>query len=202
MAGNVTVDSGTLKVNGATLGFAETDVKATLLLASGTLTGSKITVHQSGLLTGCGTINADLVNDGKVSVNCGDLSVNGNVTNNGTMIIYGSGTLFANQSFINNGVLDLLTSPNTVLPPGFVNNGTVVYFGDVKTRSTSMSGTHFTLVVQSFSGHNYQLQRSPILPATNWVNVGTAKPGTGSDLVLTDNSAFGSRMFYRVQVSP
>lgn len=202
LAGNVTVDSGTLKVNGATLGFAETDVKATLLLANGTLTGSKVTVHQNGLLTGCGTINAELVNDGKVSVNCGDLRVNGNVTNNGTMIIYGGGALFANQSFINNGVLDLLTSPNTALPPGFVNNGTVVYFGDVKTRSTSMSGTLFTLVVQSFSGHNYQLQRSPILPATNWVNVGIAKPGTGSDLVLTDNSAVGSRMFYRVQVSP
>jgi fibronectin-binding autotransporter adhesin len=196
----VLVQNGTLKVNGSTLAFTEADDWGTINLANATLTGTTVTVEQTGYLTGCGTINADLVNNGQVSVNCGDLVVNGNITNNGTMSLYGGTVLIANGSFVNNGVLDLLTSPNTVLPPGFVNNGTVIQFGQAKVQSISRAGSTFTMVVQSLSGHNYQLQRSPILPAANWQNVGTAKPGTGADISLTDSST--GRMFYRLQISP
>lgn len=208
LTGAVSVSGCLLRIDASTLSSGPIEVMsgATLDLSSGTINSTTVTIDPGGLLSGCGTINADVVNNGTVSVNCsGALNLTGNVTNNGTMGAYSGSTIVATGSFVNNGILDLLTSPQTVLPPGFVNNGTVIDSSNVAIQSVSSTATTFTVTIRSFTGHSYQLQRTAFLdPASvSWQNVGNARIGnTGEVFIFTDNNATGSQMFYRVLVSP
>jgi fibronectin-binding autotransporter adhesin len=209
ITGSVTVKGGLLQINQATLGSGPVEImgSATLDLKKATLNTSTVTVDQAGVLSGCGTINGNLVNNGTVTVasGCGPLQVNGGITNNGTMFVYSGSTLVAGGPFVNNGVLDILGSPQTVLPSGFVNNGTVIDSTSVAAQKISKTGNIVSITLASFSGHSYQLQRSPSLePAKiNWQNVGNAQWGnTGRTLTLTDPNAGGPQMFYRVQILP
>lgn len=202
--GDTIVQGGTLEVSASTLGCNQLEVRpqATLQLTGGTA-ATNVVVQATGTLRGCGTVTGSLTNNGSVIINCTPgLTVAGPVINNGNMTLLGGATVTAGGSFVNNGLLDLLTSPGTTLPPGFINNGTVVYPGDVKIRSTSKSGTTFSLKAQSLTGHNYQLQRSSTLGNATWQNVGAPAAGnTGSDITLVDSTA-ALQQFYRVQVSP
>jgi fibronectin-binding autotransporter adhesin len=201
--GDTVVHGGTLEVNASTLTCNQLKVEsqATLQLVGGTV-ATDVIVNAMGSLRGCGTISGSLTNNGSVIVNCAPgLTATGSITNNGTMILLDGANLVAGGSFINNGFLDLLTSPGTILPPGFVNNGTVIFPGEVKVRSVSKSGTLFSLSVQSFSGHNYQLQRNSTLGDSNWQDVGTPAAGTGADITLIDSTA-APQQFYRIQVAP
>jgi fibronectin-binding autotransporter adhesin len=202
--GDTMVHGGTLEVSASTLdcNHLEVESQATLQLTSG-IVAADVVVDALGALRGCGTITGSLTNSGSVVVDCTPgLAVTGPIINNGTMTFLGGAILTADGTFVNNGLLDLLTSPGTILPPGFVNHGTVIYPSDVKVRSVSKSGTTFSLRVQSFTGHNYQLQRNSTLGDANWQNVGAVIAGaTGSDITLID-STVAPEQFYRVRVSP
>lgn len=204
LKGNTIVHGGVLEVSASTLHCIELEVRpqAALQLTNGTLK-TNVTVQATGTLHGCGTITGSLTNYGSVVIDCtAGLTVTGDITNNGNMTLLGGAILRAGASFVNNGLLDLLTSPGTTLPPGFVNNGTVVYPSDVKVRSMSKSGTTFSITIQSFTGHNYQLQSNSTLGNSNWQNVGYPVVGyTGYDVTLVDSTA-ASQQFYRVHVSP
>jgi hypothetical protein len=103
-------------------------------------------------------------------------------------------------SFVNTGLLDIMDSPQTVLPAGYVNTGTILTSSLVTVQTFSKSGSNFSVTIQSYTGHTYQLQKSTDL--STWQNVGAAKAGTGSALVLTDTNASSSGMFYQIGVGP
>jgi hypothetical protein len=66
-----------------------------------------------------------------------------------------------------------------------------------------MSGSSFTLTIQGYAQHTYQLQSTSSLVAPiTWTNVGAVQTGTGSPLNFTDTGASGTNEFYQILVSP
>jgi autotransporter-associated beta strand protein len=210
--GNILVQQGTLTISGSDNNGGndfETQSGATLALAGGAISTTTVQIDKGAIFTGTGggTINAGLVNQGTATINGGGtLTVNGNFENDGTMTIDGSSTLVVNLptdgsgSFVNTGLLDIMDSPQTVLPAGYVNTGTILTSSLVTVQTFSKSGSNFSVTIQSYTGHTYQLQKSTDL--STWQNVGAAKAGTGSALVLTDTNASSSGMFYQIGVGP
>ena len=175
LAGTDDHSTGSITVNGGVL-----ELTGTLLSANG------LTVGASGVFDLAG----------------GNLSISGNITNNGIFKLSGTPTLTKTGSFTNNGVLDLINGPST-LPTNFVNDGTVLYASSVLVQQAAMSESGFNVTIQSYLQHTYQLQTSPSTSPTAWTNVGAAQAGTGGALILTDPSATtGTQGIYRVLVSP
>ncbi|HVU37162.1 MAG TPA: polysaccharide lyase family protein, partial [Opitutales bacterium] len=202
-AGNTTVSAGTLVLtstltNNATLHIAN---GGTFTLANGTLTGASVLVDNGGALNGQGVLNAPLVNNGVVSSGANQtLTFNGSVTNNGYMYFTGGTALACTGAFVNNGILDLVTGAQT-LPANFTNHGTVLFAGDAQIQSCAYAGGQFNVVLQSYSGHDYQLQRSDSLTAPDWQNIGDPQPGVDDLLTLADaTGTAGPIRFYRVVV--
>jgi autotransporter-associated beta strand protein len=201
-----TVSGGTLGIIGGSLSTTGVTVSgsATLTLATGAITTGTVQIAAGGFLYGYGTINGALVNQGTVTVD-GALTLNGNFQNNGYMMVTGSGSLVVNLpnngTFVNNGTLDIMDSPQTVLPAGYVNNGTILNSSLVTVQQVAETANSFSVTIQSYTNHTYQLQRSADLGT--WQNVGAAQSGTtGSALVLTDTNATAGSMFYQVGVGP
>jgi len=209
-AGDITIVAGTLTISGSDnnggLDFV-TDAGASLVLAGGTINTETVQVFSGASFTGYGTIEAAIVNQGIATVT-GPLTINGNFENDGTLTVTGSGNLAVDLptdgsgSFVNNGLLDIMDSPQTTLPSGYVNNGTILNSALVTVKQFSRSGTTFSVQIQSYSGHIYQLQRSTDL--NRWVTVGTARSGaTGTALMLSDTNAPATGgSFYRIAVGP
>ena len=201
-----TVSGGTLGIIGGSLSTTGVTVSgsAALALAAGAITTGTVQIAAGGFLYGYGTINGALVNQGTVTVD-GALTLNGNFQNNGYMMVTGSGSLVVNLpnngAFVNNGILDIMDSPQTVLPAGYVNNGTILNSSLVTVQQVAEAANSFSVTIQSYTNHTYQLQRSTNLGT--WQNVGVAQSGTtGSTLVLTDTNATAGSMFYQVGVGP
>jgi hypothetical protein len=175
---------------------------AALNLSGGLVTCGTLQVLTGGALTGTGTVNATVVNNGTVTASGSSqtLSFSGSVVNYGTFILAGGASLQTSGSFVNDGLLDVMTGAQK-LPANLVNNGVVLTASALKVRSLSMASGIFTLNIQSYSGHAYQLQKSTNL--STWQNVGAAQAGaTGSALVLSDTNAAAAGTFYRVGVGP
>jgi hypothetical protein len=114
----------------------------------------------------------------------------------------GSATISQTGSFTNNGVLDLIDGLQT-LPTGFANNGTVLNANSVQVEQAAVSGSGFSVAIEGYAQHTYQLQSSQSLTAPiTWTNVGAPQAGTGGPLTFTDPSAAGTKGFYKVQISP
>ena len=159
------------------------------------------------------TVNGNFENDGTLTVSGStNLVVNvpvdnsGSFVNNGTIMVDGGSVLVVNMpsdgsgSFANNKLLDIMDSPQSALPAGYVNNGIILTSSLVAVTSVNLSGGTFSVTLQSYAGHTYQLEKSSNL--SGWQNVGSSQAGTGSPLVLTDSSATSSSMFYKVGVGP
>jgi len=132
----------------------------------------------------------------------GSLSVSGNITNSGIFKISGTSTLTQTGSFINNGVLDLINGTQT-LPSNFTNNGTVLSAGNLTVQAMAKTGTTFSISIQSYLEHTYQLQRASSLTNPTWTNVGASQAGTGSTLNFSDaGGATGTQGYYQILVSP
>ena len=203
--GATSVTGGTLCVTGALSNTSAVEVSngGTLCLQNGVVTVGNVHIAGDGNLTGWGRINGNLTNDGMAACGSGGtLTVTGAVTNNGTMLFTGGTLLTATGSFVNNGVFDIITSAQP-LPPNFVNNGIVLDSGAVKVLQAVKAGTSFSVTIQSYVGHGYQLQSKAALTSGSWTNTGAAQDGTGDVLLLTDTAVGNSsRGFYRVYVSP
>lgn len=211
--GGTTVEQGTLKISGSVTCRGATSVAtlATINLANGSLSTDALAIANGATLIASGNarLTGDLNNDGTVTATTGGtLTVTGAVVNNGTMRIANGSSLIATGGFVNNGVLDLLTA-TPGLPANLENNGLVIDSTTLRTVAATKSGNTVTVIVESHSGHVYQLQRRDSLNTGSWTNVpGSAAPGATqpngepTPLLLQDTSATGSQGYYRVQITP
>lgn len=195
--------TGTLTINGTHGYTGGTTVTGGKLVLNGALNGGNVTVQNGAMLSVIGSITGALgvQPGGLVALGSGALSVNGDVTNNGTIRLTSGAALNVSGTFTNNGLLDMMTGTQT-LPAGFVNHGTVLDSSRVRVDAASRSGQDFTVTIQGYEGHGYQLQATDSLMVA-WAAVGGSQNGTGSALTFTDNGgASGARKFYRISVSP
>ena len=202
--GRTIVEAGTLRLTGTLTNPAANPLEvqdgAALDVPGGTV-NTGLHIADGGLLTGAGTINGGLLNDGTVAIGAGTLTVAGDIENNGTMSITGGAALATAGTFVNNGTLDLLTA-SSALPANLMNNGIVIENSERRILTSEKLGANFTVTVHGYAGHIYQLQRTDTLGGT-WTNIGPAFAGTGATLPLTDTGgATGTARFYRVSVSP
>jgi autotransporter-associated beta strand protein len=229
--GGTTVEQGTLRIRGSIVsngGQCNVAAGATLELQSGALTVDSTNVAVGGKLVGAGTITGDLNNDGSVTssgggtlvvtgdvVNGGSLTItaksalqiDGTLVNVGTLLLTAGGRLTGSGVIENKGIIDMMTGSQQ-LPAHFVNNGIVLDSSRAAISGCSFSGDTFTVSVNGYTGHDYQLQRTTSLQAPSWQNVGSPMPGTGAlagagvPLDLVDPAAPGAQSFYRVVVTP
>jgi hypothetical protein len=201
------VNAGTLNLAGnlTSTGTVNVASNAALNLAGGIVTSGTLQVLTSGTLSGSGAVNAPVINHGIVTANGSSLTLtfSGSVVNDGTFILTSGAALKATGSFVNNGLLDVMTGAQT-LPSGLVNNGIVLDASAVKLHSMSYAAGTFTVGIQSYVGHTYQLQYTPVMAPTSWTNIGAPSTGTGGLLSLIDSSpgASAGAGFYRVLVNP
>jgi hypothetical protein len=163
----------------------------------------QIFIDTAATLDSCGTIIADLINNGTVTSSCGaKLIIHGDVVNNGTFRVTNATDLELTGSFTNTGLLDLLTadvSPEVLA--AIVNEGVVLDSSKVRLESAQLTNG-FTVTIQSYAGHNYRLQRSTTLASPSWTDIGSAQAGNGSILTFNDPAAAETAAFYRITVDP
>ena len=169
----------------------------TALLKNGTgtftLTGAcAVTVQTGGTLGGSGAIVGNVIINSGGTLSTGALAITGDLTNNGTVRLIGSAATVSG-TFTNNG-------PPT-RPAGLINNGTVLDSSVVKVKTVARDASNVVLMIQSYTGHHYQLQTKASLTTGVWTNVGAVQAGaTGSVLTFTNPGATGG--FYRIAVAP
>jgi autotransporter-associated beta strand protein len=205
-AGDANGTGHTITLGGTLSGTTLTKTGNGTLVLAGQCTYAGTTTVSAGILEITGTVsNTNAINIAS-GATCylagGSLSVSGSITNNGIFKISGTPGLAVSGSFINNGVLDLINGPSS-LPGNFVNHGTVLNSGNVLVQAVGISGAAFSVSVQSYIEHTYQLQRTSSLTDPVWTNVGTPQAGTGSTLNFSDPAGpSGTQGFYQVLVSP
>jgi len=200
--GPTNFNAGAVVLNGS-LGNTTVAVGANGALINNGVLNNNVSV--SGVLTGTGTIHGSLVinNGGQVNVSGGTLTVDGAITNNGLFVLRQGAQVGGLTGFVNNGTVDLTTA-GAFNPPNFTNNGTIIDSSVVKAKTAARAGSTFTITIDSYTGHTYQLQKSTTTPAgANFSGVGAAKQGsTGTVLTFTDSTATGTASFYRIVVDP
>jgi autotransporter-associated beta strand protein len=214
--GNIPLPSGTLTAGGngdsttysgilsGVGGFIKAGSGTMILSGSNTYTGA--TTVTGGVLEITGAVadstSASVSSGAVLYLAVGTLNIAGAITNNGLIKLSGSATLTSTGTFTNNGVLDLINGPQT-LPSNFTNDGTVLTSSSVQAHGVTMSGSIFTLTIQGYADHTYQLQRTSSLTApVTWTNVGAAQVGTGAPLTFSDSGgATGTQGFYQIMVS-
>jgi autotransporter-associated beta strand protein len=196
--------AGTLTLSGNSTYTGATTVNAGTLQLDGSIAGN-LTVQAGGRLIGNGTIEGNLTvaSGGVAEFTGGTFVVNGDITNNGLVILSNGARLTGtSSSFVNHGTLDVITAGTFTPPPGFQNNGVVLDSSVVRVASISRSGDNVTVRIESNTGHTYRLQYSPTLTGGSFENIGLAQTGsTGTTLEFTHSSSAGSG-FYRVTVNP
>ena len=169
-------DGGTLALAGGTISTNTVQIdKGAFFTGYGTLNAGLLAQGTATINGGAAlTVNGNFENDGTLTVS-GDTNLiinvpvddSGSFVNNGTMTIDGGSALVVNMpgdgsgSFVNNGLLDIMDSPQTALPTGYVNNGTILTSALVKVQSFSKSGNTFSVTIQTYTGHTYQLENRP-----------------------------------------
>ena len=72
---------------------------------------------------------------------------------------------------------------------------------DPSIRTATLTGSNFSVSINSYSGHSYQLQKSLTLAPNSFTDVGNPQSGsTGTVRTLTDPNAGGAKAFYRIAV--
>ncbi len=208
IASGATLDVTAFGASGFTLASGRT------LTNNGTILG---VLNVSGLFQGLGALNGGLIVNagGVVARTSGTLTITGAITNNGTLRFTGGAVLNAGgtTSFVNNGVLDLITAgAATTLGSNFSNgaNGIVLTAGSVKVKSAAKTGSTVTVLIDSYNGHTYSLQRSSGLSTDSFQPVPAAGGGfvppqagsTGTALTFTDTASPAGEAFYRVVLNP
>jgi hypothetical protein len=173
----------------------------------------ELLIENGGTLSGCGIINANIVNMGEILGDCGTgtfLVVNGDLTNDGTIVITNCTGLQVSGTLLNNptGLLD--TRGGSMTAGTFTNNGTYLFDGgfinDIELVSFGITGADYQVTAITLSTKTYVLEVSSDLQPSGWVQVGFPQSGTDGPLNFTHiNGALapGGKAFYRVrEVAP
>lgn len=179
-------------------------------VATGSVTNATILeVQELGLLIGCGTINAALLNHGTVIADCGTnpgLEFQQASTNNGEVVLRNGTTLTSDATFTNNGTWDARYGDNT-LPAGFADGGgDVLLTGSTKTickiTDLTLNGSDVEVSAYTSLAYDYHMEWSDEL--MNWFDVGANQPGGGTITFKHINGASAAtKRFYRlVEVNP
>jgi fibronectin-binding autotransporter adhesin len=196
-------NGGTLELSGSLTNATTVEVRsgATLHL-TGTLTTGTLTIRAGGKLTGGGTINATVINEGLISADATSFTLNGNLTNAATGTIRltrGAGLTHSGGTFTNNGLLDILSAgvTNLAIAPG----SNVLDPTALRGTFAWSPGQPAVLTMTAWIGHTYQLQRTTDLVAGTWESVGTPIEGDGTSTAFTDPTPpVAERFFYRIAV--
>lgn len=126
--GNLTVEAGTLALNGV---FTQTTARSTnvndaaSLALNGTLNSETLLISNGGTLTGTGTLNGNLINNGLTEINAGTFNLQGDLTNAGYLRVKSPANLAITGSFTNTGTLNLIGSSQSI-PTGTLNSGLIL----------------------------------------------------------------------------
>ena len=191
---------------GGSFGLTKLGANTLTLLGTVSYTGPTLVAAGTLLIPHSASLNGLLtVNSGATFLaTSGVVSFNGGISNIGTIRIEHGAVLSVpiGSSFINSGLLDVITGSFTQ-PTGFVNNGIVLDSRVVKAKSFTKSGGTFSVAIDGYSGHTYQLQRGNSPTGASFTNAGPPQNGaTGGVLTFNDQSPDPTRGFYRVQVDP
>jgi len=106
-ANRVNIIGGNLIATNASGGLIEVRGGNSVLLDDGWLRANFLQVDPNGMVTGCGTITAGILNNGMIVADCGGtLSFSGIVTNNGSIIATNGSVLNFYGFVFDNGLID------------------------------------------------------------------------------------------------
>lgn len=145
---------------------------------------------------------ADLIVNGSYRLSgTHDLTITGSAKIAGSALFTGDFDIVSNALWEISGTLNLLTFRGT-RPVSFsmIPGGRVISPEDLKIDSIQRAGDSIMVTATFFSGHLYELQRSPDLRDTSWQTV-SENSVNGTDMLemLTDPAAADDTNFYRVK---
>lgn len=203
-SGTITVtNSAAIYFNGSVLQIKDsTQVR---VQGGGNLTGTTVEIGPLAKLFNCGTVNAEIVNQGEVVSDCGGTSTFlGNVTNNGVFRVSHVSTLVVAGTFQNNAgaLLDMITANQTGPPAAFSNAGSLIEAKDLRVASIAAGPADATIKVQGIPPHTYQLFGRPSLITGSWTPIGAAKIASGGLLQFNHPGVVSGfdKYFYKVAV--
>lgn len=156
-------------------------------------------VSLNALLTGCGTINGDLLVEGIVLATCGGaLRCAGSVTNYGTIKAISGTVLDFQGQVVNYGLIDAIHG-STNFPAGIINNGIVLdangdYDGDRLTNlqedqagtSPTNAASAFRVIATESTGDDFRITWTAVGGKSYIVQTNATPEGTGfADLSAT-----------------
>lgn len=176
------------------------------LEAPSVTTATTLRVRAGGTVSGCGTIDAAVVNEGTILANCGSpgqMILLGTMTNSGSILVtHGTELVATSVLFINNGLLNHITGRFTTTAGWFVNQGILLRLEDVGITGVTFAGDDVVLDATMYAPHFYQLQFSDDL--VEWNDIGplldssaaTPRVHAGGVPAAPDGKAF-----YRMKVT-
>ena len=79
--------------------------------------------------------------------------------------------------------------------------GVLATMPDYRLVNVQFSAGAFSAALQTYPGHNYQLQTTAAVETGPWTDVGPLRAGTGGVLTFTDAPGGPGRKFYRVRIT-
>jgi len=160
---------------------------------------NNLEIRSNAFLTGCGTINGNVVVDsgGTVLANCGTLTFMGIVTNNATIQVINGSVLEGYGPVVNNGLI-VICNGNTNFHSAFVNNGTILTVPTAGNNGPICAGGTLTLSTPTVAGATYSWTGPNSFSSTQQnpsiANATTAASGTYNVTVTVNacTSAAGS----------
>jgi T5SS/PEP-CTERM-associated repeat protein len=194
----------TMASNGQVFAVGDGSGAATFHLLGGVHTfADGLPIRGNSVLSGCGTINGDVVVDvgGKVLADCGGtLTFTGIVTNNGSLKAVNGTVLEFYGPVVNNGVINILDG-NTNFHAGFLNNGVVISTDSVpQIVSISVVGSDLQVQFTTANSPTYVFEYTDSLENQSW-NPIISVTGSGGIMSATDPGAASlPHRFYRVRL--
>jgi hypothetical protein len=166
---------------------------------------NNLEIHNNATLSGCGTINGNVVVDagGTVLADCGGtLTFAGSVTNNATMLAVNGSILEAYGLVVNNGIIDIRSGTTNFLA-GFINNGLVVTTNSIPVvTAIQVVGLDVQISVMTGNEDTYVFEEATNPVAPNWTPV-IGFAGTGGVVTFIDpGAATLPQRFYRIGLIP
>ncbi len=201
-----------LATNGFVFTVGDGTNAATLKSEGGVYTfSSGCHVSPNSFLTGCGTINGNVIVDPGATIltTCGGtLTIIGTVTNNGLLRATNGSMLESYGTVVNNGLIDIMTG-TTNFHSTFINNGTVVDGSYFRVTSIAPQSNGVNVIWTTVGGRSNVVQVS--VGGTGYSGTFTdlssviAVPGAGlgtTNYIDAGALTNASSRFYRVRLVP